>query len=77
MNENNLIRLNKFIASSGYTARRKADELIKNGRVAVNSKVVTGLGTKVNPENDIVRVDGELIKPPSGKKAKLRIYSAQ
>lgn len=70
MKDDNLIRLNKFIASSGFTARRKADELIKSGRVAVNSKVVTGLGTKIKPETDIVRVDGELIKPPSEKKQK-------
>jgi len=70
MKDDNLIRLNKFIASSGFTARRKADELIKSGRVAVNSKVIIELGTKINPETDIVRVDGELIKPPSEKKQK-------
>jgi 23S rRNA pseudouridine2605 synthase len=70
MNEDNLVRLNKFIASSGFTARRKADELIETGRVAVNSKVVTSLGTKIDPENDIVRIDGELIKSLSEKKEK-------
>ena len=71
MDGGNLVRLNKFIASSGFTARRKADELIEGGRVTVNSKVVVSLGTKVNPDEDIVRVDGELIKPPSEKKGKL------
>jgi pseudouridine synthase len=67
MDEGNLIRLNKFIASSGFTARRKADELIESGRVTVNSKVVTELGTKINPTFDVVRVDGEVIKSASGK----------
>jgi 23S rRNA pseudouridine2605 synthase len=70
MGGDNLVRLNKFIASSGFTARRKADELIEAGRVAVNSEVVVSLGTKINPEEDIVRVDGELIKPPSERKGK-------
>jgi 23S rRNA pseudouridine2605 synthase len=71
MDGGNLVRLNKFIAGSGFTARRKADELIKEGRVTVNSEVVISLGTKINPDEDTVRVDGELIKPPSEKKGKL------
>lgn len=68
MNENNLIRLNKFISGAGFAARRKADVLIESGRVTVNSKTVTELGIKINPETDAVKVDGELIKPPSEKK---------
>ncbi len=68
MSEENLIRLNKFISDSGLTARRKADELIETGRVTVNSKLVVSLGTKINPEADVVKVDGELIKPRSQKK---------
>jgi pseudouridine synthase len=71
MDGDNLVRLNKFIASSGFTARRKADELIEAGRVTVNSEVVVSLGTKINPYKDVVKVDGELIKPPSEKKGKL------
>lgn len=70
MNENNSIRLNKFIAVAGIAARRKADELIESGRVTVNSKTVTELGIKINPDTDVVRIDGELIKQPSGKKEK-------
>jgi len=70
MDGGNLVRLNKFIAGSGFTARRKADELIEAGRVTVNSEVVVSLGTKINPDEDTVRVDGELIKPPSEKKGK-------
>ncbi|SEP69642.1 pseudouridine synthase [Piscibacillus halophilus] len=50
-------RLQKVIAKSGYTSRRKAENLITEGRVKVNHKKVTELGTKVGP-NDVVEVDG-------------------
>ncbi|MEI3604700.1 pseudouridine synthase [Pseudogracilibacillus sp. SE30717A] len=49
----NLERLQKVIAQSGLTSRRKAEELIISGRVKVNSKVVTTLGTKVSPKDEI------------------------
>ncbi|MBE2216706.1 MAG: rRNA pseudouridine synthase, partial [Ignavibacteria bacterium] len=45
------------------TARRKADELIFTGRVTVNMQTVTEPGTKINPEKDVVKVDGEKVKP--------------
>lgn len=54
------IRLQKFIADCGVTSRRKAEHLIIQGRVEVNGQVVTELGTKVNPHNDIIMVDGHL-----------------
>lgn len=63
--EKKLTRLNKFISNAGVTARRKADELIFTGRVTVNMKTVTEPGTKVNPEKDLVKVDGEKVKPQS------------
>lgn len=63
--ENKLTRLNKFISNAGVTARRKADELIFTGRVTVNMKTVTEPGTQVDPEKDIVKVDGEKVKPQS------------
>lgn len=50
-------RLQKAIAKSGYTSRRKAENLITEGRVKVNKKKVTELGTKVGP-NDQIEVDG-------------------
>ena len=50
-------RLQKVIASSGYTSRRKAEELIKAGKVYVNSELVTTLGTKVTA-SDIIVVEG-------------------
>lgn len=53
------IRLQKIIAGSGLASRRKAETLIAAGRVTVNGKVVTELGTKVDPERDHVKVDGK------------------
>lgn len=50
-------RLQKVIANSGYTSRRKAEELIKNGSVYVNGEKIVELGTKVNSSDEIV-VDG-------------------
>jgi len=58
-----LIRLNKFIAESGVTSRRKAEELILQGRISVNNKIVNELSFKINPDEDDVLVDGERIKP--------------
>ncbi|WP_028783082.1 pseudouridine synthase [Thalassobacillus devorans] len=54
---NELERLQKVIAQSGITSRRKAENLITQGKVAVNGKVVTELGTKVSPD-DKVEVEG-------------------
>jgi pseudouridine synthase len=55
-------RLQKVLAHAGVASRRKAEELIRQGRVAVNGKVVTQLGTKVDPARDEVRVDGQRIQ---------------
>lgn len=56
------MRLNKFLAEAGVASRRKADELIKQGRIEVNGKVVTEFGVRVDPEKDIVTFDGEPVK---------------
>lgn len=53
-------RLQKIIAESGYTSRRKAEELIKAGKVKINGIVVTELGTKASYEDDIF-VEGKKI----------------
>ncbi|MDP4220291.1 MAG: pseudouridine synthase [Bacteroidota bacterium] len=55
------VRLNRFIASAGITARRKADDLITRGKVTVNGKIVRELGVQVNPNKDQVTVDGKTI----------------
>jgi len=54
------VRLQKFIADCGVTSRRKAEGLILQGRVEVNGQIVTELGTKVDPNNDVIMVDGHL-----------------
>ena len=53
-----LVRLNKYLSSSGVTSRRKADEFISAGRIRVNGRVVKELGTKVDPSKDKVEFDG-------------------
>jgi 23S rRNA pseudouridine2605 synthase len=53
------MRLQKYLAMNGVASRRKCEELITSGRVTVNGKVVTVLGTKIDPERDEVAVDGE------------------
>ena len=55
-------RLNKYIASSGLCSRRKADELIEQGKVAVNGKIITELGFHVGTKDKVI-VNGEVIKP--------------
>ena len=56
------IRLNKYIANAGICSRREADVFIKAGSVSVNNKLVTEMGYKVKPD-DQVRFDGSLINP--------------
>jgi 23S rRNA pseudouridine2605 synthase len=60
-------RLQKIIASAGIASRRKAEEMISAGRVAVNGKIVTQLGAKADPARDHVRVDGKLLHGPEHK----------
>ena len=59
------MRLNKFLSNSGVASRRKCDELIKEGKVFVNGKQVTELGTVVNEKKDKVTVEGKVISLPS------------
>jgi 23S rRNA pseudouridine2605 synthase len=57
-------RLQKIIAAAGIASRRKAEELIAAGRVQVNGQTVTELGTKADPAQDHIRVDGKLLHGP-------------
>ena len=55
-------RLQKYLANNGVAARRKCEEFIQEGRVKVNGEVVKELGTKINPEKDIIEFDGKVVK---------------
>jgi 23S rRNA pseudouridine2605 synthase len=55
-------RLQKVIATAGVTSRRKAEQLILQGRVTVNGVVVIELGSKADLERDHIRVDGRLLR---------------
>ena len=54
-------RLQKIIADAGITSRRKAEQIILEGRVMVNGETVSKLGAKADPAKDQVRVDGRLL----------------
>jgi 23S rRNA pseudouridine2605 synthase len=55
------VRLQKVLASAGVASRRKAEELIREGRVKVDGIVVREMGTRIDPENAVVHVDGNRI----------------
>jgi 23S rRNA pseudouridine2605 synthase len=57
-----LERLQKILAAAGVASRRKAEEMIEQGRVQVNGKTVTELGTKADAGRDHIRVDGKLLQ---------------
>jgi pseudouridine synthase len=59
------IRLQKILSGAGVASRRTSETLITQGRVTVNGKAVTELGSKADPAIDDIRVDGRRIKPPS------------
>ena len=59
-------RLQKVMAHAGVASRRACEEMIVDGRVKVNGKVVTELGTRVNPDKDVVLLDG---RPLTGSEA--------
>ncbi|MGA2591947.1 MAG: pseudouridine synthase [Bryobacteraceae bacterium] len=58
-------RLQKILSRAGIASRRKAEQIIQEGRVTVNGAVVTELGSKADLESDHVKVDGKLLRAPS------------
>ncbi|MEZ5317586.1 MAG: pseudouridine synthase [Vicinamibacterales bacterium] len=56
------MRLNRILSTAGVASRRAADELIAQGRVEVNGRVVTTLGTQADPDRDDIRVDGRRLR---------------
>jgi 23S rRNA pseudouridine2605 synthase len=63
--ESNGERLQKVLAASGVASRRACEELMSAGRVEVDGEVVTRLGTRVDPERSVIRVDGQRIPSAS------------
>ena len=66
-------RLQKLIAAAGIASRRHAEELIAAGKVSINGKIVTELGTKADPEKDHIKVNGKLINPQLKARAKVHV----
>lgn len=60
-------RLQKYLANSGIASRRKSEELILQGRIKVNGKIVKELGTKINPTKDVIEYNGKTIKKQAEK----------
>ena len=60
-------RLQKYLAECGVASRRKCEEYILQGKVKVNNKIITELGTKINPEKDKVTFEGKEVKKENQK----------
>jgi 23S rRNA pseudouridine2605 synthase len=61
------VRLQKAMADAGVASRRAAEEMIREGRVTLNGRVVREMGVKIDPERDHVKVDGRHLKPMAPK----------
>jgi 23S rRNA pseudouridine2605 synthase len=57
------VRLQKLLARAGVASRRAAEELIRDGRVRVDGKVVAQMGVTVDPARAVVKVDGRVVRP--------------
>lgn len=74
MDSGKLIRIAKFLAERGVASRRRAEELIRAGRVAVNGAVVVEPGVRVEPEADSVTVDGQPVQPHRERRRTIMLY---
>lgn len=68
-----VVRLQKHLAACGIASRRKAEEMIVSGRIAVNGRIITELGTKIDPAKDQVSVDGQTVSRED-KKVYLKLF---
>lgn len=59
-------RLNKYLARAGVASRRRVDLLIQTGRVKVNGSIVKELGVRIDPDNDLIEVDGRQVVKGNG-----------
>ena len=57
-----MVRLQKFLAEAGVASRRASEEIILAGRVSVNGRKITELGSKIDPVADKIAVDGEPVR---------------
>ncbi len=57
-------RLQKILSRAGVASRRKAEQMILEGRVTVNGQIVSELGSKADLDHDHIKVDGKLLHPP-------------
>lgn len=57
------MRLQKFLSRAGVASRRASEDLIRQGRVRVDGRVVTEMGSRVDPERSVVTVDGGRVEP--------------
>ena len=67
-------RLHKTLAHAGIASRRASEKLIAEGRVTVNGRVVTDLGTKVDPSQDAIKVDGKRVAAAPVRKTYLVLH---
>ena len=63
----NFLRLQKFLAHAGIASRRKSEELILQGQIKVNGNVVSELGSKINPQEDVVTYRNKIVSKPEDK----------
>ena len=61
------MRLQKYLASAGVASRRKCEDLILEGKIEVNGKIITELGTKIDPKKDEVKYNGKIVKSEEEK----------
>lgn len=61
-------RLQKILSQAGLASRRTTEQLMREGRVSVNGRTVTELGTKADPATDDIRVDGRRVRPAERKR---------
>ncbi len=74
MSEEKLVRLHKAIADQGIASRREAEKLIAAGAVKVDGKVVTELGTKINPLTQKIEVDGKVLEQREQEKVVIAMW---
>src|SRR5437588_6714632 len=55
-------RIQKVLANAGVASRRGVEEMVQQGRIAVNGKITTGLPILINPEKDTIEIDGEPLR---------------